>query len=205
MGLRGYRVGLPTSLTFLFFVLLACGGKTFETVLPEEDGGIGDGGPPADAPGDAVGSNDGGGPNDSGGPNDGAGSDGGTDAGACPIPATIANGAMCATPGLDCMSAAPIYTCGSGTVVGYGSCTCAMGVWSCPDQATCVEAGAPPPTCPAPRLVHEAVPCDTPGEDCPGNPTMCSSQTTFYVYDDFQCTKLMVWTRIVATVCADGG
>jgi hypothetical protein len=120
----------------------------------------------------------------------------------CPIPATISNGAACTALGLDCPSAAPIYTCGTGTVTGYASCTCTLAHWVCP-SATCVEAGAPPPSCPGPKLVHEAVPCTSPGEECPGNPTTCGGAQTFY--DVFQCTKAMLWTRVIATVCGDAG
>ncbi len=118
------------------------------------------------------------------------------------LPATIAGGATCATPGLECASAAPIYTCAGGQITGYASCACSSGVWVCP-TSTCVEAGAPPPSCPAPGLIHEGVACGNSGEECPGNPTMCSGAQTFY--DVFQCTKADLWTRIVAAVCGDGG
>jgi len=189
MSFRGCRAGLPVALTL---VLLACGGRSFEIV--GTDGG---------SPGDGGGGDEGGG--DASGPDDGGGSpDVGADQGtppACPIPATITESAPCATNGLDCPSAAPIYTCGGGQVTGYATCACSSGHWACP-AATCVEAGAPPPSCPPPRLVHEAVACTSAGEECPGNPTPCGAMT---FNDVFMCTKALVWTRIVATVCADGG
>ncbi|MGO9835660.1 MAG: hypothetical protein ACLP1X_15750 [Polyangiaceae bacterium] len=168
-------------------LLLGCGGRTFE--IAAGDGGVEEGGLSTDS---AIA--------DDGGPDEGV--DMGTPPARCPIPATIASGAMCATPGLDCASAAPIYTCGGGLITGYASCACSLGVWVCP-TSTCVEAGAPPPSCPAPGLVHEGVACGNPGEECPGNPTMCSGAQTFY--DVFQCTEAGLWTRIVATVCGDGG
>jgi hypothetical protein len=195
MRFRG-RATFPAALTLL---LLGCGGRAFDVapVGPGGDGGGGDDGSPFDA-----GSGDGG---DADKPIDSGGHDGATDApevGACPIPATISNGAMCAAEGLDCASAQPIYTCGTGQVTGYATCKCTSSQWACPEP-TCIEAGAPPPSCPAARLVHEGGVCDSPGEDCPGNPTMCSGSQTFY--DVFQCTKLDVWTRIVATDCGDAG
>lgn len=196
MRLRGCPASFPAVLTLL---MLACGGRTFEVV--GGDGAVGDEGSPADGgPGD-----DGGG--DSGRPDDGGarpdeGVDTGTPPPTCPIAATIAAGAMCTAAGLDCPSAAPIYTCGTGQVTGYASCTCSLGIWVCP-APTCVEAGAPPPSCPDARLVHEGVTCGSPGEECPGNPTTCGGTQTFY--DVFQCTKVDVWMRIVATVCNDAG
>src|SRR5580658_4298401 len=198
MRFRGCQASLPAALTLLF---IGCGGRAFDvgSVEPGDGGGGGDAELPIDA-----GSGDG---SDAGQPIDGAGSpDGGTDgdaSGTCPIPATISNGAACTTEGLDCTSAAPIYTCGTGQVTGYAACACTAAHWVCPEP-TCMEAGAPPPpACPAPKLVHEGVVCDMPGEDCPGDPTMCNGPQTFY--DVFQCTKLDVWTRIVATACGDGG
>jgi hypothetical protein len=185
---------LPAALALL---LVACGGKSFETLEPG-DGGSDDGAPPADSgPADAGGG-------DSAKPGDGGQPDVGADTGVpmCPIPATIGAGGRCDTPGLDCMSAAPIYTCGTGQVTGYASCKCTIGVWACP-APTCIEGGAPPPSCPNPQLVRENVPCATPGEQCPGNPTLCG--TGVPLYDVFQCSKTQLWTRSVATVCADGG
>jgi len=206
MRFRGYRVGFPVALGLL--LLPACGGRYFEIADAGGDGGtVDEGGSPADAgPRDAAGPDDGGGRPDTGadtGPETGADADAGTPPPVCPVPATIVNGGACTTPGLDCPSAAPIYTCGGGQVTGYAACKCTLGSWACP-QPTCVEAGAPPPpSCPNPKLVREAVACNSPGEDCPGNPTMCSGAETFY--DVFQCTKAQVWTRIVVTVCGDGG
>jgi hypothetical protein len=196
MRFRGCSAGLPAALALLLF---ACGGRTFEVV--GGDGAVGDTGLPEDAgPGD-DGGGDSAGPDDSGGRPD-EGMDTGTPPPVCPIPATIAGGGMCMGSGLDCPSAAPIYTCGTGQVTGYASCKCSLGVWVCPSP-TCVEAGAPPPSCPDARLVHEGVVCDDPGEDCPGNPTTCGGTQTFY--DVFQCTKANLWTRVVATVCNDAG
>jgi hypothetical protein len=197
MRFRGCPAGLSPALALLLF---ACGGRTFEVV--GGDGAVGgDTGPSADSgPGD-DGGGDSAAPDDSGGRPD-EGVDTGTPPPMCPIPATIAGSGMCTVPGLDCPSAAPIYTCGTGEVTGYASCKCSLGVWVCPPP-TCVEAGAPPPSCPAAKLVHEGVACDDPGEDCPGNPTTCGGTQTFY--DVFQCTKADLWTRIVATVCDDAG
>jgi hypothetical protein len=180
-------------------LLLGCGGRTFE--IAAGDGGVEEGGLSADSAIADDDGGDGGAPDDAGGRPD-EGLDTGTPPPRCPIPATIAGGATCATPGLECASAAPIYTCGGGQITGYASCACSLGVWVCP-TSTCVEAGAPPPSCPAPGLIHEGVACGNSGEECPGNPTMCSGAQTFY--DVFQCTKADLWTRIVATVCGDGG
>jgi|HubBroStandDraft_1064217.scaffolds.fasta_scaffold94592_3 hypothetical protein len=200
MRFRGSWAGLPAAVALL---LSACGGRSF--VIVESDGAVDDAEPPADAaPADAV-TPDVKGPSDAGEDGD-ASMDADADAGGprtCPIPATISNGAACTALALDCPSAQPIYTCGTGQVTGYASCMCSLDRWVCP-PAMCVEAGAPPPSCPGPKLVHEAVPCATAGEECPGNPTTCSGGTEIF-YDVFQCTKAMLWTRIIATVCGDGG
>src|SRR5580658_3618143 len=115
MRFRGCQASLPAALTLLF---IGCGGRAFDvgSVEPGDGGGGGDAELPIDA-----GSGDG---SDAGQPIDGAGSPDGDASGTCPIPATISNGAACTTEGLDCTSAAPIYTCGTGQVTGYAACAC---------------------------------------------------------------------------------
>jgi hypothetical protein len=125
----------------------------------------------------------------------------------CPIPATITEGGACTTPGLLCSSAAPIYACGGGQVLGYAQCTCLMGKWSCP-PAACIDAGGPPPNCPAPSTVHQGGMCTYPWAQCNGNPMNCGGSQTFY--DVLSCKGMTgsagfvgTWETVVATQCAD--
>ena len=200
MRFRGSWAGLPAAVTLL---LSACGGRSF--VIVEFDGAVDDGEAPVDAaPVDAV-------TPDVKGANDAAdaGEDGDastdTDAGGprtCPIPATISQRRCLHRPGPRLSVRAAHLHVRHGP--GHGLCLLHVHARALGVPPADVEAGAPPPSCPGPKLVHEAVPCATPGEECPGNPTTCSGGTEIF-YDVFQRNKAMLWTRIIATVCGDGG
>jgi hypothetical protein len=186
-------------------LVLGCGGRSFTVVV---DGGGDDGGSletGTDAPGeeDVV---------DSGGIGDVVVP---VDEGVrdvvvppmCPIAATVQPGGACLVPGVTCSSASPIYVCGGGQVVGYVKCACEMGQWVCPPPG-CVDAMAPPPSCPPAASVHAGAVCTYPWPQCDGDPTTCGGAQTFY--DVLSCKGMTgsagfagTWQIVVATNCAD--
>jgi hypothetical protein len=194
------------ALASVVVLALGCGGRSFEVVV--DGGGGDDGGGSSETGTDGMGQEED--VVDSGSVRDVViPMDEGVEAAppVCPIAATVQAGGKCLTPNLICSSAAPIYTCGGGSVVGYVKCTCAMGQWVCPPPG-CVDAMAPPPSCPAPTTVHAGSSCLYPWPQCDGDPTTCGGAQTFYDVLSCKGTQTSMgfagtWQIVVGTNCND--
>ncbi len=113
----------------------------------------------------------------------------------CPGPSQVQPNGFCQpSSGLYCPSDIPIVAC-DGQPMGYVSCTCPSGTWSCeaPGPLCPVDAGA----CPPPDSTYAGQGCDYYAGTCGGNPQSCGGQT---LYDALQCSA-GVWTVVAATVC----
>jgi hypothetical protein len=115
----------------------------------------------------------------------------------CPDPSTVANGNGCnVSPQLSCSSGIPIYDC-NGNVTGDATCQCFGGAWSCVTP----EPNCPPTGCPDPEDVEQGISCQSPGLQCPGNPTDCDGAI---FYDAFECDS-GEWNDVAVTGCSGSG
>jgi hypothetical protein len=119
---------------------------------------------------------------------------------ACPLPAQVQANDLCTPyPGLSCLSDIPIVGC-DGQPMGYVSCTCPNGSWSCetPTPLCPVDAGG----CPPPDSTFAGQGCAYYAGTCGGDPQICGGQV---LYDALQCNA-GVWTVVAQTACdVDGG
>jgi hypothetical protein len=111
----------------------------------------------------------------------------------CPDPSTVVQGNACAVSSqLQCDSATPVFDCEGNAI--EVSCDCLGGAWSCPQSPSC----PPPGGCPDPQDVEQGIACDSPGLQCPGNPTDCDGAV---FYDAFECYGGQ-WNDVAPTTCS---
>ncbi len=113
----------------------------------------------------------------------------------CPGPSQVQPNAFCQpSSGLVCPSDIPVVGC-DGQPMGYVSCTCPNGNWSCetPGPLCPVDAGG----CPPPDSTYAGQGCDYYAGTCGGDPQVCGGQV---LYDALQCSA-GVWTVVASTAC----
>ncbi len=111
----------------------------------------------------------------------------------CPDPSFVVQGGGCGVSSqLQCASSTPVFDCEGNPI--EVSCECFAGAWSCPQSPSC-----PPPTgCPDPQDVEQGFACNSPGLQCPGNPTDCDGAV---FYDAFECDG-GEWNDVAPTTCS---